>query len=84
MENYVEQTDRVVTMRSPYTGGPVVVMRGTASFYDKKTRKTYQIESEHYMCVDTQDGFTTCEQDDEWCQNLFTARRLHKLTKLGI
>ena len=84
MENYVEQTDRVVIMLSPYTGGKVVVMRGTSSFYDKKTRRTYQIESEHYLCVDTQDGFTTCEQDDEWLNNVRVARRLHKLTRLGI
>lgn len=62
-------------IKSPFTGGPVELKREWAS--EKFRREEFDICKHYYVCVDTQNEFSTTELDELNVQQLYNLYRTH-------
>lgn len=67
------RTERFVPIKSPVTGGRV---KEVFDVEEKEFRKEkYRVHVRYYMCVDTGEQFTTAEQDELFCNDLYSQYR---------
>ena len=57
-------------IKSPITGGPVREVRGVKKFDFRN--ETYDVPVRFYKCVESQEEFTSGEQDEEWSSSLYS------------
>lgn len=60
--------ERVVDIKSPYTGGKVKEV-STTEVMDYQGHE-YIVPVRYYQCIDTGEKFSTTEQDQEWYDKL--------------
>lgn len=72
------RTERFVSMISPVTGGRV---KEVFDVEEREFRKEkFLVHVRYYMCVDTGEQFTTTEQDELYCNDLYSQyRTLHNM-----
>ena len=61
-------------MKSPFTGGPVYLVEDTEVQDFRKER--YTVHVRYYECKDTGEQFTTEEQDEQLCNELYNQYRV--------
>lgn len=75
----------VNSMSSPFTGGAVYLVEDTEVQTFRKEK--YSVHVQYYVCKDTGEQFTSEEQDEQLCNELYNQYRIRHgipfLTRLG-
>lgn len=66
-------SEQMADIKSPITGGPVREVRGVKKFDFRN--ETYDVPVRFYKCVESQEEFTSGEQDEEWSSSLYSLYR---------